>query len=88
VGARVVAVVDWRAAARSKDNVRFLRQAGQAGRVKPKDWRAGGGTYRSLVLRDDGSCELQRFTAATAARRLGGEFAPRGAAKAKAGERG
>jgi hypothetical protein len=56
--------------------------------VKPKDWRAGGGTYRSLVLRDDGSCELQRFTAATAARRLGGEFAPRGAAKAKAGERG
>jgi hypothetical protein len=88
VGARVVAVIDWRAAARVKDSVRFLRQAGLAGRVGPKDWRAGAGKYRSLVLRDDGSCELQRFTAATVARRLGGTLAKRGAGKAKAGERG
>jgi hypothetical protein len=88
VGARLVAVIDWRAAARIKDNVRFLRQAGLAGRVEPKDGRSGTGGYRSLVLRDDGSCELQRFTAATVARRLGGAFAGRGAGKTKAGERG
>ncbi len=70
MGRRVVAVVGWLAAAALRANSQFLQQAEKSGRVRPRDWRLGTERYRSLVLREDGSCELSRFTVATLARRL------------------
>ena len=69
-GERVVAVIGWKAAAALRDNRRFLQQAAEDGRVRPREWRIGSSKYRSLVLRGDGSCELSRFSPATLARRL------------------
>ena len=67
--APVVAIIDWRAAAALKDNAVFLRRAGLLGEARPRR-RQRGVVARSLLVRADGSGELQRFTAATAARRL------------------
>lgn len=66
---RVIAVIDWRAAATLKDNAAFLRRAGLLATSRPRR-RARGPEHRSLVVRADGSGELQRFTATTVARRL------------------
>jgi hypothetical protein len=68
--ARVVAVIDWRQAALLKENVGFLERAGMAGRVRPRDWRAGAAKYRSLTIYEDGRCELLRPSAAAVSRRL------------------
>jgi hypothetical protein len=82
----VIAVIDWRAAAALKENVRFLERAQAAGRVRPRDWRAGAAGWRSLTIREDGSCELQRWSVAAASRRIGGQIAGRAAGKARSGE--
>jgi hypothetical protein len=66
--APVLAIIDWRAAAALKDNAVFLRRAGLS--EDARRWRARTPGHRSLVVRADGSGELQRFTAATVARRL------------------
>jgi hypothetical protein len=70
--ARIVAILGWRTAALLKDNIGFLERAGLAGRVRPRDWRAGASKYRTLAVYEDGRCELLRPTAAAVARRLGG----------------
>ena len=70
---RVIAVIDWRSAVTLKENQRFLERAGADGRVRPREWRTGAARYRSLTLREDGSCDLQRFSTAVVARRLSGE---------------
>jgi hypothetical protein len=69
---RIVAVIDWKAAALLKDNVRLLQRAGLPSAVRQRGRTGKVAGHRSLVVRADGSCELLRFTAATAARRLGG----------------
>lgn len=68
-GGPVVAIIDWRAAARLKDNAALLRRAGA---LAPASARRGAPPPRprSLVVRADGSGELLCFTPATAARRL------------------
>lgn len=88
MGRRVIAVIDWRLAALLKGNASFLARAAAAGRVRPREWHAGGAKYRSLTLREDGTCELQHFSTAAAARRLGGEIVQRAARKARMGQRG
>ena len=55
-----------------KENVRFIQRAGDSGKVLQRKGRDGSVKYRSLTLREDGSCELQRFSTAAVARRLGG----------------
>ena len=82
MGTAVVAVVDWRAASGLKENVRFLERAQAAGLVRPRDWRAGAAGYRSLTIRGDGSCELQRWSVTTVARRIAG----RAPGRARSGE--
>lgn len=88
MGSRVIALVNWRPALQLKDNVRFIERAAAAGRVQPRDWRAGAAKYRSLTLREDGSCEAQTFSTAAAARRLGGVVARATARTARMEERG
>jgi len=88
VGRRLVAVIDWRSAALLKVNASFVAQAAAAGKITPRERRAGATRYRSLTLWDDGSCELQRFSTAAAARRLGGKIVPATARKARKGQRG
>jgi len=85
---RVIAVIDWRSAAALKENTRFLERAGLASRTRPRDPRAPGSRDRSLTIRDDGSCELQRWSVAAAARRLGGSVQGLVARKARNGQRG
>ena len=85
---RVVAVIDWSSASLLKDNARFLERAGISGKVRPRNGQTGSVKYRSLTLRDDGSCELQRFSTAAAVRRLGGVIVGRTARKARMGQRG
>lgn len=70
MGFPVIAVINWRPAALLRENVRFFEKAEQAGRVRPKDRVSGSTRNRALVLRADGSCEMQRFTAATVVRRM------------------
>jgi len=65
----VVAVVDWRAAVTLKDNAVFLRRAGLPAAGRPRRGERPP-VYRSLIVRADGSGELQSFTPATAGRRL------------------
>jgi hypothetical protein len=65
----VIAVIDWRAAAKLKDNAAFLRRAGVLDELRPGR-RAPSRPRRSLLVRADGSCALQGFTAGTVARRL------------------
>jgi len=80
---RVVAVIDWKAAALLKDNARLLQKAGLENAVRPRGGNGTSAGRRALVVRADGSCELLRFTAATAARRLGGNFVREPARKAR-----
>jgi hypothetical protein len=84
----VIAVIDWRAAALLKDNARFLERAGISERARRRDGRSGSVKYRSLTLRDDGSCQLQRFSTAAVARRLGDVGVRRAARKARMGQGG
>jgi hypothetical protein len=88
VGVRVIAVLNWRPAVLLKDNQRFLERAGAEGRVRPRDWRAGSARHRSLTLREDGSCEVQKFSTAAAVRRLGGVIARAGTPGARVEKRG
>ena len=69
VTAPVIAVIDWRAAAKLKDNAAFLRRAGLLDERRPGR-RTPALPRRSLLVRADGSCALQGFTAGTVARRL------------------
>ena len=84
----MIAVIDWGAAARLKENERFIRLAGERGDVRPHERRDGSSGYRSLTLREDGSCELQRFSAAAVARHLTGSIAGKRVWKARMVERG
>jgi hypothetical protein len=84
----VIAVIDWRAASLLKDNARLFERAGISGRDRPRGGRSNSVKYRSLTLREDGSCELQRFSTAAVARRLGGVVVGRTARKAKDDQRG
>ena len=68
---RVIAIIDWGSSALLKENVRLFQRAIAAGTVRPREWRDGPVKYRSLTLFEDGSCELQRFSTAVVARRLG-----------------
>ena len=68
---RVVAVIDWSSSALLKENARFFQTADNSGKVLPREWRDGSVKYRSLTLWEDGFCELQRFSTAAVARRLG-----------------
>jgi hypothetical protein len=88
VSNRVVAVIDWRSAALLKDNARFLERAGIHGGIRLSSGRSGTKKHRSLILREDGSCELQRFSTAAVARRMGGMIVRRAARKTKGGQRG
>ncbi len=88
MGRRVIAVIDWGAAASLKENERFFQRAGAAGSVRPREWREGAVNYRSLTLREDGSCELQRFTTAAVVRRLGGSIVRKTAPKVRMSQRG
>jgi len=83
-----VAVIAWGSSASLKENERFFQRAGAAGNVSPREWREGSGPYRSLTLREDGSCELQRFSTAAVARRLGGSFVRKSAPKVRMSQRG
>jgi hypothetical protein len=69
VTAPVIAVIDWRAAVKLKDNAAFLRRAGLLDEGRPGR-RTPPRARRSLLVRADGSCEPQGFTAGTVARRL------------------
>jgi hypothetical protein len=85
--APVVAVVDWRAAAALKDNIAFLRRAGLLEEARPRRHTPADGR-RSLVVRADGSGDLQRFTPATVARRLFAAAGGNTTRKAGTGRRG
>jgi hypothetical protein len=88
VAEAIVAIIGWREAAALKENRRFVQRAEAAGKVTPRGWHRAAARFRSLTLRADGSCELQSFTAATAARRAGGAVSGRTSGKARNGERG
>ena len=88
MGKRVVAVIDWHSAALLKDNARFLERAGITGRIRLGSGRSGTRKHRSLILREDGSCEVQRFSTVAVARRLGGVIVGRAARKTRNGQRG
>jgi hypothetical protein len=83
----VIAIIDWSAAAALKENERFLQQAGGRGQVRPREWRDKASAYRSLTLWEDGTCELQRFSAAAITRRLTESSAGKTVWKARAVER-
>jgi len=85
---RVIAVIDWSSSAQLKENVRFFQCASAAGKVLPRGWHDGSVKYRSLTLREDGFCELQRFSTATVARRLGWSIVRKTARKVRQGQRG
>jgi hypothetical protein len=85
---RVIAVIDWRSAMALKENARFLEGAGLTGKSRPRDQRLAGAKYRSLTIRDDGSCELQRWSVAAAARRLGGTIQREATHRARKRQRG
>jgi hypothetical protein len=84
----LVAIVGWGAAALLKENVRFFQAAENSGQVRPREWHGGSTKFRSLVLREDGSCELQRFSPAATAKRLGWSIAKKTARKVRMGQRG
>ena len=84
----MIAVIDWGASASLKQNVRFFQAAGDKGLVLPREWQDGSVTFRSLTLREDGSCELQQFSTAAVARRLGWSIVRKSARKVRIGQRG
>lgn len=67
--APVVAIIDWRAAGALKDNANFIRTAGLPDVSRARQ-RTRAGAHRSLIVRADGTGELQRFAPGTTARRL------------------
>jgi hypothetical protein len=85
---RVVAVIDWSSSALLKENVRFFQTADNSGKVLPREWRDGSVNYRSLTLWEDGFCELQRFSTAAVARRLGWSIVRKTARKVRISQRG
>ena len=85
---RVVAVIDWSSSALLKENARFFEHAGHRESIRPRDWRDGSVKYRSLTLWEDGSCELQRFSTAAVARRLGWSIVRKTARKVRMDQRG
>ena len=84
----MIAVIDWGSSALLKENVRFFQAADSSGKVRPREWRDGSVKYRSLTLWEDGSCELQRFSTAAVARRLGWSIVRKTARKVRMGQRG
>ena len=85
---RVIAVLDWKSSALLKENVRFFQAADSGGKVRPREWRDGSVKFRSLTLWEDGSCELQRFSTAAVARRLGWSTGKKTARKVRMIQRG
>lgn len=85
--APVVAILGWGAAAALKDNGVLLRHAGLIGESRPRRRLPSAG-HRSLVVRADGSCALERFSPGTAARRLFGAVGGNTSGKAGTGQRG
>jgi hypothetical protein len=85
---RVIAVIDWDSSALLKENARFFQRASEAGIVRPREWREGSAHYRSLMVCEDGSCELHRFSTAVVARRLGWSVERNAAEKMRMGQRG
>jgi len=85
---RVIAVIDWSSSGLLKGNVRFFQRAEEEHKVLPREWRDGSVKFRSLTLWEDGSCELQRFSTATVARRLGWSIERKTARKVRIGQRG
>ena len=85
--APIVAIIDWRAAAALKDNATFLRRAGLLDDSRPRRRPRAVGP-RSLIVRADGSGELQRYAPATAARRLLAAAGGRTTRKARTEQRG
>jgi hypothetical protein len=83
----VIAVIDWRSSALLKENVRFFQVADNSGKVRPR-WRESSVKFRSLSLWEDGSCELQHFSTAAVARRLGGSIVKMTARKVRMSQRG
>lgn len=59
---RLIAVIGWSAGSPLKENARFREKSGSV-------------SHRSLVLWEDGSGELQRFSVAAVVRRMGGTIA-------------
>jgi len=84
----VIAVIDWSSAALLKENVQFFQAADTSGKVRPREWRDGSVKFRSLTLWEDGSCELQHFSTAAVARRLGWSIVKKTARKVRMSERG
>lgn len=74
---RLIAVIDWRAGSQLKDNARFREGKGK-----------GSARQRSLVLWEDGTAELWRFSPAAAVRRLGGTIVQNKRGKAGTKQRG
>lgn len=85
---RVIAVINWSYAASLKENRRFFQHAGDRGKILPREWRDDSVNFRSLTLRSDGSCELQHFSTAAAARRLGWSNVRHTARKVRMGQHG
>ena len=84
----MIAVIDWSSAALLKENVQFFQAADTSGKVRPREWRDGSVKFRSLTLWEDGSCELQHFSTAAVARRLGWSIVKKTARKVRMSERG
>jgi hypothetical protein len=84
----VIAVIDWRSSALLKENVRFFQAAEKSGKVRPREWRDGSVKFRSLALWEDGFCELQHFSTAAVARRLGWSIVKKTARKVRMSQRG
>ena len=84
---RVIAVIDWSSAALLKENVQFFQAAETSGKVRPREWRDGSVKFRSLTLWEDGSCELQHFSTAAVARRLGWSIVKMTARKVRMSQR-
>jgi len=84
----VIAVIEWNSSALLKENVRFFQHAGENDKVNPRDWQDSSAKYRSLTLWEDGTCELQRFSTAAVARRLGWSIVRKTARKVRMDQRG
>jgi hypothetical protein len=84
----VIAVIDWRSSASLKENVRFFQRASDGGKVRTREEHGGSVNYRSLTLWEDGTCEVQRFSTAAVARRLGWSIVRKTARKVRMGQRG
>jgi hypothetical protein len=84
----VIAVIDWSSSALLKENARLFLAAENNGKVRPREWRDGLVKFRSLTLWEDGSCELQHFSTAAVARRLGWSIVRKTARKVRMSQRG